>query len=343
MFRVPGMLPDAPLRSLSRPLAAPSIPKMSFRYFASLVVAWLAIGLISVDLTRGDDIPRVERTEDVIYGRKDGMALTMDVFQPSNANQCGIIYLVNGGWASSKATPLMQNVEPDYYRTFLARGYTVFAVVTSSQPRYTIPDLMSDALRAVRFVRANAWKFGVDPHLLGITGSSSGGQLTLSVAAMGGPGQPDAPDPVDRESSAVQAAACFFPPTDFLNFGGKGISGVGEGPMKPLHAAFGPRAETAAGRQALGREISPIYLVTAQLPPTMIIHGDQDDVVPLQQSESFVERAKAVGVKEIELIVRAGKGHGWPRGSIVWKSDEDLQEFIRWFDTHLLKKAEPSP
>lgn len=71
----------------------------------------------------------------------------------------------------------------------------------------------------------------------------------------------------------------------------------------------------------------------------MIIHGDADEVVPLQQSESFVERAWAVGVREIELIVRAGKGHGWPTGSIVWKSEEDLREVVRWFDAHLVGRA----
>src|SRR6267154_3853292 len=72
----------------------------------------------------------VHRTEDVIYGRKFGTALTMDVFQPTNANACGIIFLVNGGWLSSKATPNMVTIQPDHYQPFLERGYTVFAVVT---------------------------------------------------------------------------------------------------------------------------------------------------------------------------------------------------------------------
>ena len=184
------------------------------------------------------------RTEDIIYGRKDGLALTMDVFQPVQANQCGIIYLVNGGWLSSKDTPLMQNITPEYYQPFLDRGFTVFAVVTSSQPKYAIPDLISDSQRAVRFVRASAKRWGVRPDRLGVTGSSSGGHLTLAVATMSRPGNLEARDPVDRESSAVQAAGCFFPPTDFLNYGGPGIDGVGQGPLKPLQVAFGPRAET---------------------------------------------------------------------------------------------------
>lgn len=294
----------------------------------------LLLGNAACEATE-NEVAEFVRTEDVIYGRKFGMALTMDVFQPRQPNGCGILFLVNGGWLSSKDTPRMQNVQPDYYRTFLARGYTVFAVVTSSQPAFTIPDIMSDVQRAVRFVRANARRFGVRPERLGVTGASSGGQLTLAIAAMGGPGNPDSPDRVERESSAVQAAACFFPPTDFLNFGGPGISGVGEGPMKPLQPAFGPRALTEAGRQSLGHEISPIYHVNERLPPTLIIHGDADDVVPLQQSESFLERARAAGAKDLKLIVRRGKRHGWPEGSIVWKSHEDTREFVEWFDRFL--------
>ncbi len=150
--------------------------------------------------------------------------------------------------------------------------------------------------------------------------------------AQGGAGKADAPDPVDRESSAVQAVACFFPPTDFLNYGGPSISGVGEGPLAPLRVAFGPRALTEEGRKTLGREISPIYFVTKQLPPTLIIHGDADKAVPLQQSESFVQRARSAGAANVELIVRPGKGHGW---GDFWKSAEDITEFADWFDRHL--------
>ncbi|MBS0261846.1 MAG: alpha/beta hydrolase [Planctomycetes bacterium] len=277
------------------------------------------------------------RTEDLVYGRKFGMALTLDVFQPARPNGCGLLFLVNGGWLSSKATPLMVTIRPDDYREYLARGYTVFAVVTSSQPRFTIAEEIDDVLRATRFVRANAMRFGVRPDRLGVMGSSSGGHLTLSLAARGGPGQADAPDPVDRENSAVQAAVCFFPPTDFLNYGGPGLSGVGEGPLAPLQVAFGPRALTAAGRQELGREISPIYYVTDKLPPTLIIHGDDDQVVPLQQSESFIARAKAVGARQLELVIRPGKGHGW---GDFWRSAEDVQVFADWFDKHLRDRRE---
>jgi acetyl esterase/lipase len=297
----------------------------------------LILGLLSGSRSFAQSYDVVRRTEDVIYGRKCGMALTMDVFQPARPNGCGLIFLVNGGWLSSKATPRMVTIRPDDYRLYLERGYTMFAVVTSSQPTFAIPEQMKDVQRAVRFIRANANKYGVRPARLGVLGSSSGGQLALSVATQGGAGMADATDPVDRESSAIQAVACFFPPTDFLNYGGPSISGVGEGPMAPLRVAFGPRALTDEGRRALGREISPIYFVTKDLPPTLIIHGDADKDVPLQQSESFVQSARSAGATHVKLIVRPGKGHGW---GDFWKSPEDTTAFADWFDRHLRDRVD---
>ena len=288
--------------------------------------------LISQRIAVAEGPENVRRTEDIVYGRKFGLALTLDLFQPAQPNGCGLLFLVNGGWLSSKSTPLMVTVRPDDYRIFLERGYTVFAIVTSSQPKFTISDEIEDVLRAVRFVRHNSPKYGVRSDRLGVLGASSGGHLTLSIASRGGPGNADSTDPVERESSAVQASVCFFPPTDFLNYGSPGVCGVGMGPLAPLQVAFGPRALTADGREQLGREISPINYVTSKLPPTLIIHGDKDEVVPLQQAESFVAKARTVGATNTELIIRAGKGHGW---GDFWKSSEDMVAFADWFDRHL--------
>ncbi len=284
----------------------------------------------------GSSKPEYTRTEDVIYGRKFGMALTLDVFEPAQKNGFGVIFLVNGAWYSSHDPVTIPFpfpcVTPDNYRPYLDRGYTVFAVVSSSAPKFTIPEIVEDLHRAVRFIRYSATKFGVNPDRLGILGSSSGGHLALMIGTQGGKGSADAKDPVDRESSAVGAVGCFFPPTDFLNWGAPGVDGVGLASMAPLDVVFGPRSYTEHGRQILGREISPIYFVTSKLPPTLIIHGDADNVVPLQQSESFVKRAAEVGAPPVKLVVRKGKGHGW---GDFWKSQEDVTLFAGWFDEYL--------
>ena len=263
------------------------------------------------------------RTEDVIYGRKFGTALTFDVFQPEKPNGYGIVFMVSGGFFSSH-----EAINPGYYKSFLDRGYTVFTVVHGSQPRFIIPEIIQDIHRAVRFIRHHAKKYGVNPDKLGITGGSAGGHLSLTMGTQGKLGAADAKDPIDRESSEVQAVACFFPPTDFSNWGSPGDDGVGVGTLIQFKPAFGPRSDTVESRTILGKEISPIHYITAQMAPTLIIHGDADKLVPIYQAHIFGKKAKDVGAK-FKLIERPGKDHGWP--DMV----SDLKIFADWFDENL--------
>jgi acetyl esterase/lipase len=264
-----------------------------------------------------------KRSEDVIYGRKFGTALTLDVLQPEKPNGYGIIAVISGGWFSSH-----ESIRPKSFATLLERGYTVFAVVHGSQPRFQIPEVVQDMHRAVRFIRHNAARYGIDPNKLGVTGGSAGGHLSLTLGTQGGPGSTDAKDPIDRESSAVQAVACFFPPTDFLNYGQPNEDAVGVGILKNFKPAFGSRADTAEERQKYGKEISPIYFVGSNLPPTLIIHGDADKLVPIQQAESFVKKAQEAGA-QAKLVAKPGKAHGWP------EMDKDAPVLADWFDEHL--------
>jgi acetyl esterase/lipase len=264
-----------------------------------------------------------KRIEDVIYSRKFGSALTMDVFQPSKPNGIGILWMVSGGFFSSH-----EAINPGAYRPLLDRGYTVFAVVHGSQPKYTISEIELDIHRAVRFVRHNATKYSIDPEHIGITGSSAGGHLSLTIGTQGAPGNPDAKDPVDRESSAVQCVASFYPPTDFLNWSKAGDDGVGYGPTIRHQAAFGPRSYSPESRVALGHEISPIYFVTKSMAPTLVMHGDSDHEVPLYQAQIFEKRCQEIGAP-YKLIIKPGKDHGWPG------MDADFKIFADWFDEHL--------
>jgi acetyl esterase/lipase len=290
-----------------------------------ILLALLAWSLLLPGVSAQTNAPaEFKRTEDVIYGRKFGTALTMDVFQPKQPNGVGVIFVVSGGWYSAH-----EAINPAVCQPFLNHGYTVFAVVHGSQPKFTIPEIIRDMQRSVRFIRHNAANYGVDPNQLGVVGGSAGGHLSLTLGTQGQPGNPGAKDPVDRESSAVQCVACFFPPTDFLNYGKPGTDATGVNLLQNFNAAFGPESFSEESRQKLGREISPIYHITTNLPPTLIIHGDADTLVPIQQSETFVKRAQAAGV-EIKLIVKAGKNHGWPD----WLTT-DMPTCAEWFDSHL--------
>jgi acetyl esterase/lipase len=282
--------------------------------------------------------PGYTRTEDVIYGRKFGLAMTMDVFQPKEkASGAGVIFCVSGGWFSAKAA-----IRPAFYEEFLKRGYVVFAVVHGSQPRFTIPEVLEDMHRAVRFIRHNAKTYGVDKERLAICGGSAGGHLSLMQGVAGSEGNPKATDPVELESSKVAVVGCFFPPTDFLNYGKPGENALGTGTLQgfrppfdfhirnPKTGAF-DRITDEEQRNTIGKKISPVYFASASSAPALIIHGDADKLVPIQQGELMIEALRKTKVP-CELVVKKEAGHGWAG------MDQDLKLIADWFDRHLETK-----
>jgi acetyl esterase/lipase len=281
--------------------------------------------------------PEFTRQRDVIYGRKAGLALTLDVFTPTKgANGVGLVFVASGGWYSGPGF-----INPAFTHEFLKRGYTVFAVVHGSQPKFTVPEILDDMHRAVRFVRYHAKDYHIDPDRLGIYGGSAGGHLALMIGTAGDKGKPGAADPADRVSSRVQAVACLFPPTDFLNWGGPGKERIHHAFPPPFTAAFDyhefnreksryvPITDEKRLRE-ITRQVSPITHVSADDAPALLIHGDKDELVPLQQSESMVAKLKEAGVPA-KLIVKKGAGHGWV--TVL----DDLKPMADWFDKYLAK------
>jgi acetyl esterase/lipase len=286
----------------------------------------------------------IERKRDVIYAKKMGYALTMDVATPAKAIGLGVVFCVSGGWVSRHEG--IDGALTGFAKPLLDRGYTVFAVVHGSQPKFTIPEVLEDMHRAVRYIRAHAADFKIEPDRLGITGGSAGGHLSLMQGVGGLPGNPKATDPVERIASGVQCVGCFFPPTDFLNYGaeGKPANPGGEGVLKPFKAPFDYREidkKTGAyervtdpeKKKEIDKAISPVYHVTKSSAPTLLIHGDKDLLVPLQQSELMIAKLKEAGVP-CELVVKPGKGHGW-RGP---EFEKDMATVADWFDKNLAKK-----
>ncbi|MBN9692943.1 MAG: alpha/beta hydrolase [Verrucomicrobia bacterium] len=288
------------------------------------LLAFCALALFSSSwLMAAEPVP-FQRTE-VIYGRKFGTALTLDVIQPAKTNGYGVISIISGGFFSSH-----DGINPGLMKPFLDRGYTVFAVVHGSQPKFTIPEIVEDLHRSVRWIRSHATDYGIRPDRLGVFGASAGGHLSLTLGTQGKVGPANAKDPVDRESSEVQAVACFFPPTDYLNWREPGDDAVGVGVLKDFKPAFGPRSDTAESRAVYGKEISPVNFITPALPPTLIIHGDADALVPIYQAEQFLKKSQDVGVKApVKVDRRPGKLHGWDG------IEKDLVLFADWFDLHL--------
>jgi acetyl esterase/lipase len=302
---------------------------------AHVCAAWFVTGLL-LSVARAADAPKsipYTAVEDVVYGHKDGLALTMDVLTPQeNAKGIGVVLVSSGSWRSRKSNVLAEE-EPrrkseHWVQGLLGGGYTLFIARHGSGPRYFVPEMIVDIRRAVRFVRLHAADYRVDPNHLGITSGSSGGHLALMVGLTGDDGSPDAKDPVERQSSRVQAIVAWFPPTDMINWGtADGYKTIEERRPGFLKGIFGDVTDVEAQLRA----ISPIYQVTADDPPVLLIHGDKDATVPLQQSEIFKIRYEEMALP-VQLVVRPGGGHTWWPGIL-----DQYQAVTGWFDRYLKK------
>lgn len=276
---------------------------------------------------------------EITYDHRDGMALVMTMLTPKKANGKAIISLHSGGWHSD------WRWHEDYLKRtlpFVDKGYTVFLVSHSSGPRYSIVDAFEDVQRAIQFVRYNAATYHIDKDYIGITGTSSGGHLSLLAATSDDIADPASKDPVEQVSSKVQAAAVFCPPTDFLNFGQAGFNLAKQKEILvqfDVAGAFQYTKWNTATRTyepildeneklKLNTQLSPAQIVTKDDAPIYIMHGDKDVVVPLQQSQLMEQKLKAAGIP-VTLTVKPGADHGW--GSM----NEDEKEFVKWFDKHL--------
>jgi acetyl esterase/lipase len=293
------------------------------RWSLRLLLAVIVLGMLLLGAGWWWFHPEFTVERGIVYTQRHGRELTLDVVKPEQATGSAILVMVSGKWKSDP-----KKFQPWMAASFLREGHTLFAVSHLSQPEATIQEIVEDVTRAARFVRHHAKEYGIDPNRIGVFGGSSGGHLSLMLATRGGPGDPNAADPVDRESSAAQAATVFYPVTDLLNLG-PSTENLGDGgPPKSFRKSFGPKAADLNEWKIIGRDISPIFHVTKSLPPIFIAHGEADTLVPLEQSTRFKQRAAELG-REVALTIRPGEKHGWP--TMIW----DAHLFAGWLTERL--------
>jgi len=265
-----------------------------------------------------------ERISDQIYMKSGGAAFTLDVFKAPVANAPCVIWLCSGGWFSDH-----KDINPAIAKMFNDQGMTLVEVVHGSQPRYTLNEIVPQIKRAVRYVHANATRFGIDPNKIGITGGSAGGHLSLMIGGTGDAGSPDATDPVEKAASSVNAVGVFMPPTDFLNWGKENFMPFDAPQMAVFMPAFGVNKDTSKDKVAqIGKTMSPITYVSAKFPPTLIIHGDKDMLVPVQQARVMDEALGKSGVDHTLIVVEGGGHDGKTFG-------EGFPKLVAWFKAKL--------
>ena len=280
-----------------------------------------------------------KRTRDVIYLKKDGFALTYDILTPRVQNGAAIAFMVSGGWYSTHES--LKSIDQGFFgrmtRVFLDRGFTLYYVIHGSQPRFTAAEAIEQTSKAIKHIRRTAAARGIDPLRIGVAGGSAGGHLSLMQGLQGG--------------DHVQAVVAYYPPTDFLNYGAagvhfdtvvRGLNSEGNNPfwgaveLRELDRStttFIPVTDKERHHAHL-KSISPVHQVDPGDAPTLLLHGDADKLVPLQQSQILIEKLKAAKIPN-QLIVKEGASHGW-----VSEADE-LRIISDWFMEHLAEKAAP--
>ena len=280
-------------------------------------------------------LPQVDRN--VIYGMYSGFALLMDVHRPEKPNGYGVIFIAGSGWHAPlgyDARPIKETQIDLWGPPLLAAGYTVFSINHRAAPRFHYPAAVEDVQRAVRYIRHHAKTYGIDPDRLGGLGGSSGGHLMGLVSTLGAPGDPSDPDPVNREPATIQAVVLRAPLVDLPK-----MVTVPAGVALVVSFLGVPLGDNVPTSKALWTRASPQTHVSPRTPPTLLLHGDADDLVPFAQSAGYEAALRAVDVPTKLITVPGGKhgaDFGYPTPQPGWANY--YAEPPAWFDRYLRKR-----
>ena len=253
----------------------------------------------------------------------------LDLYVPKSSTPLPLIIWVHGGgWQNGSKSPGNPAMR------LLTRGYAVAAINYRLSGHAVFPAQIEDCKAAVRFLRANAKKYNLNPEAFGAWGSSAGGHL---VALLGTSGDVKELEGTvgdhDKVSSRVQAVCDFYGPTALTRMNEfKTVKGRidHDSPNSPPSKLIGGPVQENKAKAA---KANPIEYVTKDDPPFLIVHGDADPIVPLGQSEILLSALKKAGI-ESELVVIKDGGHGGKD----FVTPETTERIASFFDMHLRKK-----
>jgi len=236
----------------------------------------------------------IEERRNVVYGDAGGRPLRLDIYRPAQPNGAAVLMVHGGGWSRGSKDMLTSHA-----RALASQGFVALAQEYRLTGEAPFPACIHDVKRAIRWTRSQAGELGFDPEKLCLEGHSAGAHLVLLAAGTPDDARLDPPEGSGGVSAKVAAVAAIYPPTLFYLDGPR--------PSGGMSASVLPGADASAGVAALA---SPMTHVAAGYPPTMLLHGDADKVVPVSASRRFEEQVRAVGGK-VDLHIYAGLPHGF--------------------------------
>ena len=272
----------------------------------------------------------IKLQRDVVYATVGERKLVLDLYLPQKKEKPLplVVWIHGGAWRSGSKDGAGSRLGP-----LLSKGYAGASIGYRLSGEAIFPAAIADCKGAIRYLRANAEKLGVDPDRIGVWGSSAGGHL---VSLLGTSGDVDTWN-LHRDhvqvSARVQAVCNWFGPSDFLR--------MDDFPGRMKHnASNSPESLFIGGaiqeNKQKVRLANPVTYATSDDPPFLHMHGDNDQVVPYNQSELLHAALKEKGVKTELYRVRNG-GHGF--GGATQDSREQLSDrVVKFFDQHLKKK-----
>jgi acetyl esterase/lipase len=224
---------------------------------------------------------------------------TITVFRPHSGTANGTAVIIAPGGAYIGLAAILEGSEPASW--FTSRGITAFVLTYRVGAAARLPTVLQDGVRAVRFTRAHAAEFGIDPSRIGMMGFSAGGHLAASTAVAAEPGRADAPDPVDRVDARINFLILAYPWLEGTKVGKDGRS---------QYCDFATMFKIACKPQDYG-QFQPTQHVTATTSPTFIYHTASDELVPVGGSVRFFDALIDKGVSaELHAFAKGRHGTG---------------------------------
>ena len=280
--------------------------------------SWLCLisSLLGIYTSSGAElvIPEGIKFERAIeFANPDEQHLQVDLAQPEGTGPFPAIVCIHGGGFRAGKRESYDNL----CLTLAKQGYVAMTVTYRLAPAYPFPAAVHDCKAAVRWLRANAEKYHVNPDRIGVTGGSAGGHLAQFLGLTAGIPEFEGTGNLEQ-SSAVTCVVNQYGPSDFTQSYGKSVDAA-----EVLPLFFAGNLEQKRREHIVG---SPLYWVTPKAAPTLCIHGTDDKYVAFEQAEWLVDRLKASAV-DADLLKIEGAGHGF-KGADAEKAQAAMLDFF---------------